>query len=303
MDPYHQNGKKENKKMDEGTSNSNTDGRSGTWVMGNPVPPQAHPDNQKAATWVAGEAIPSSDQATLNANYMKYSVPPVTNGNVGGGNGGSSMPPPTNPYVQTSPVSGSSGKSPMDTILNVLGRFGKQVEGCAKKAEGVTENVWHHLKTSPSFTDAAMARLAQGTKVLAEGGHEKVFQQTFQLLPEEKLLKPYACYLSSSSGPVIGTLYLSNKRVAFCSDNPLCYYPAPGQKEWLYYKVAVLLDQLVAVNPSFNRMNPSEKYIEVVTADGHEFWFMGFVSYDKALKNLTEALQHHGAFSSVNQQN
>jgi hypothetical protein len=26
--------------------------------------------------------------------------------------------------------------------------------------------------------------------------------------------------------------------------------------------------------------------------DNHEFWFMGFVSYDKALKNLNEALQH-----------
>ncbi|XP_042491177.1 GEM-like protein 1 [Macadamia integrifolia] len=299
MDPNHQNGKKENKKMDEGTSNSNTEGRWGTWVVGTPVPPQAHPVNQKAATWVAGEAIPSSDPATLNANYMKYSVPPVTSG----GNGGSSMPQPTNPYVQTSPVPGSSGKSPMEMILNVLSRWGKKFEDCAKKAEGFTENVWHHLKTSPSLSDAAMAKLAQGTKVLTEGGHEKVFQQTFQLLPEEKLLKAYACYLSTSSGPVIGTLYISNKRLAFCSDNPLCFYPAPGQKEWLYYKVSVLFEQLVAVNPSSNKLNPSEKYIQIVTADGHEFWFMGFVSYDKALKNLTEALQHRGAFSSVNPQN
>ncbi|BAS86271.1 Os03g0736700 [Oryza sativa Japonica Group] len=28
-----------------------------------------------------------------------------------------------------------------------------------------------------------------------------------------------------------------------------------------------------------------------MTTDNHEFWFMGFVSYDKALKNLYEALQ------------
>ncbi|XP_043716618.1 GEM-like protein 1 [Telopea speciosissima] len=306
MDPTHQSDK-ENKKMDAGTPNSNTEGRWGTWVMGAPVPPQDHPANQKAATWVAGEAIPSSDPATLNADYMKYSVPPVTSENVGGGNGGSSssmpQPQPANPYVQTSSVPGSSGKSPMEMILNVLSRWGKKFEGCAKKAEGFTGNVWHHLKTSPSLTDAAMARLAQWTKILREGGHEKVFQQTFQLLPEEKLMKAYACYLSSSSGPVIGTLYISNKRVAFCSDNPLCHCPTPGQKEWLYYKVSLPLDQLAAVNPSSNKLNPSEKYIQVVTADGHEFWFMGFVSYDKALKNLTEALQHQGAVSSGNQQN
>ncbi|CAN6696123.1 unnamed protein product [Malus baccata var. baccata] len=34
-----------------------------------------------------------------------------------------------------------------------------------------------------------------------------------------------------------------------------------------------------------NRWNPSEKYIQIVTRDGHEFWFMGFISYDKALRN------------------
>jgi len=54
----------------------------------------------------------------------------------------------------------------------------------------------------------------------------------------------------------------------------------------------VQLDQLRAVNPSANIRNPAEKYIQIVTADGHDFWFMGFVSYDKALKTLTEASHH-----------
>ncbi|MQM05397.1 hypothetical protein Taro_038202 [Colocasia esculenta] len=81
-----------------------------------------------------------------------------------------------------------------------------------------------------------MGKLAVGTKVLAEGGHDKVFQQTFGILPGEQLRKSYACYLSTSSGPVIGTLYLSTMRLAFCSDNPLCYSPTPGQQEWMYYK-------------------------------------------------------------------
>ncbi|CAN6696121.1 unnamed protein product [Malus baccata var. baccata] len=50
--------------------------------------------------------------------------------------------------------------------------------------------------------------------------------------------------------------------------------------------VVVPLDQLRTVNPSANSWNPSEKYIQIVTRDGHEFWFMGFISYDKALRNL-----------------
>ncbi|XP_077240410.1 GEM-like protein 1 [Tasmannia lanceolata] len=250
-------------------------GRWGTWVMGTPAAPQSHPINP---TLVAGQSSSYPDPTTLNSNFMTYSVPNPTYNN--------------NPYVQTTPVPGSSGKSPMDTILSVLGRLGKKVEQSTRKAEGFAGNVWHHLKTSPSVTDAAMARLAQGTKVFAEGGHDKVFQHTFEMLAGEQLLKAYACYLSTSSGPVIGTLYISTARLAFSSDNPLCCTPSPGQQQWIYYKVVVQLDRLRAVNPSANRMNPGEKYIQIITTDGHEFWFMGFVSYDKALKNLTEALQH-----------
>ncbi|KAK9280980.1 hypothetical protein L1049_003871 [Liquidambar formosana] len=265
--------------------------------------PQAHPLNQQAAAWV-------------NANYrMNHSVPPVTGS--GTGNGGA----PNNPYVYVFPVPGSSGKSeqpfvfffiviirtalhrypsvsflvgpgPMDMILNILNRCGKRVEDATRKAEVLADNVWHHLKTSPSLTNAAMARLAQGTKVLTEGGHDKVFQQAFGILPGEKVLKAYACYLSTSSGPMIGTLYISTKRMTFCSDFPLYHYSSTGQQEWMYYKVVVQLDQLSTVGPSGNSLNPSEKYIRIITRDGHEFWFMGFISYEKALKNLTEALQH-----------
>ena len=84
---------------------------------------------------------------------------------------------------------------------------------------------------------AAMAWLAQGTKVYAEGGHERVFHQVFGAVPGEQLRKAYACYLSTSSGPVIGTLYLSTARLAFCSDSPLSYHgPAAQPPEPMYYK-------------------------------------------------------------------
>lgn len=83
-----------------------------------------------------------------------------------------------------------------------------------------------------------MARLAQGTKVLAEGGHEKLFQQEFQILPGEKLVKAFVCYLSTSTGPVIGTLYISTKRMTFCSDYSFCHYTSLGQQQWMYYKVS-----------------------------------------------------------------
>jgi GRAM domain len=61
-------------------------------------------------------------------------------------------------------------------------------------------------------------------------------------------------------------------------------------------QVVVPLDRLRAVNPSANAINPSDRYIQVITADNHEFWFMGFVNYDKAMRNLTEALHFINPF-------
>ncbi|KAL2637933.1 hypothetical protein AAZV13_06G086800 [Glycine max] len=168
------------------------------------------------------------------------------------------MPKDSNPYVTPAPVTASSTK----------------------------------MKTGPSFADAAVGRIAQGTKVLAEGGYEKIFRQTFETVPEEQLLKTYACYLSTSAGPVMGVLYLSTAKLAFCSDNPLSYQVG-DQTQWSYYKVVIPLHQLRAVNASTSKTNQSEKYIQIISVDNHEFWFMGFVHYDSAVKNIQGALQPH----------
>lgn len=155
--------------------------------------------------------------------------------------------------------------------------------------ESLSRDTWQHFKTGPSFTEAAMGRLAQGTKVLAEGGYEKIFKQTFEILPDEQLKISYACYLSTSAGPVMGVMYISTAKIAFCSDNPLSY-KAGDKTEWSYYKVVIPLHQLRTANPSVSKVNSAEKYIQVVSVEGHEFWFMGFLMYDKAVSSLQEAM-------------
>lgn len=64
---------------------------------------------------------------------------------------------------------------------------------------------------------------------------------------------------------------------------------------YLCLQVVIPLNQLKAVNPSTSKTNPAEKYIQIISVDNHEFWFMGFVHYDNAVKNLQGALQapHH----------
>ncbi|KAK8517404.1 hypothetical protein V6N13_127584 [Hibiscus sabdariffa] len=212
----------------------------------------------------------------------------------------------------------------MDTVKDLLGRWTRKVGEATRKAEDLAGNTWQHcmhfilhpscflicvsllkylfpvllkpVRTNPSFAEAAMGRIAQGTKVLAEGGYEKIFKQTFETVPEEQLLDSFACYLSTSAGPVMGVLYVSTVKLAYCSDSPLSYNNGT-RTEWSYYKVIMPLDQLRAVNPSTSRVNPSEKYIQVISIDGHEFWFMGFLNYDGAVKYLQDALQLHSFLS------
>ncbi|KAJ1442138.1 PH-like domain superfamily [Sesbania bispinosa] len=176
------------------------------------------------------------------------------------------------------------------TVRNVLGRWGRKVGEATRKAENIAGNTWQHLKTSPSFAEAAMGRIAQGTKVLAEGGYEKIFLSSFETLPEEQLQNSYACYLSTSAGPVMGVLYISTAKVAYSSDNPISY-KSDNRTEWSYYKVVIPLHELKAVNSSSNTANPAEKYIQVISVDNHEFWFMGFLNYEGAVDCLQQALQ------------
>ncbi|KAL2320364.1 hypothetical protein Fmac_029333 [Flemingia macrophylla] len=188
------------------------------------------------------------------------------------------------PYVQHSPVEKPSN-SPMESILNMFDFW-------SKKAEATAHNVWHNLKTGPSVSSAALGKMNLTVKAITEGGFESLYKQTFTTYPNEKLKKSFACYLSTSTGPVAGTLYLSNIHVAFCSDRPLCFTAPSGQETWSYYKVMMPLGKIGVVNPVIMRENPSEKYIQIVTVEGHDFWFMGFVNFDKAVKNLSEGISH-----------
>ncbi|KAE8658956.1 GEM-like protein 1 [Hibiscus syriacus] len=161
--------------------------------------------------------------------------------------------------TKSAPAQSSSSKSKMESVKNVLGKWGKKTAEETKKAKSIAGNMWQHLKTGPRFADAAVGRIAQGTKVLTEGGYEKIFQQHSRL------------------------------------DSPLSYQ-AGAQTQWSYYKLVIPLHQLRAVNPSTSKANTAEKYIQIISVDNHEFWFMGFVHY--AIKYLQRALQPRSLLES-----
>lgn len=50
------------------------------------------------------------------------------------------------------------------------------------------------------------------------------------------------------------------------------------------------MNKIKRVNQSENVKKPSQKYIEIVTVDNFDFWFMGILNYQKTLKYLEEAI-------------
>ncbi|CAN6485529.1 unnamed protein product [Victoria cruziana] len=237
------------------------DQRWGTQVMGAPSEPSAHPQNQKAAHWV-----PTAGEEHLQqAPY---------------------------PYVVQSPL--QKPNSAMDTALHKFNKW-------SKKAESLASNIWLNLRTAPSMSEAAWGKVSLTTKALTEGGFESLYKQTFPPEPAEKLKKSFACYLSTSTGPVAGTLYLSNVKIAFCSDRPLTFTAPSGQQAWSYYKVVIPLEKVGQINPVSSNKDPRERYIQVTTIDGHDFWFMGFVSYDKAFNHLLDTRSEFAAAASIQQ--
>ncbi|GAB2285344.1 hypothetical protein Dimus_019798 [Dionaea muscipula] len=211
--------------------------------------------------------------------HPKAAPAPTSRG--GGSTAVVAYPGTTNRYIRLT-ADDPLELQPVTAIVNTISNVGQTLEHTTRKAETVIGNVYNHLRISPG---AAMSRLATGTKVLAEGGREKVFRQTFGTVPAEELKKTYACYWSStSSGPVAGTLYITTQRIAFCGENPLCR--CTDGSNLPAAQVEVKVRDLKAVHGAVNQSNPLDKYIKVVTRNGKESRFMGFISYDKALKNL-----------------
>ncbi|KAL1565351.1 GEM-like protein 5 [Salvia divinorum] len=231
----------------------------GTHIMGAPAAPAVHPDNQQAALWQAAEEGPQQ--------YYQIQQP-------------------QQPYVVLAPVERSAADSPLDHVVNIFNSW-------SHRAEEIARNVWHNLKTGPSVSGAAWGKVNLTAKAITEGGFESLFKQTFETDADEKLKKTFACYLSTTTGPVAGTLYLSTARVAFCSDRPLSFRAPSGQETWAYYKVTIPLRHVHNVAPVVLKQNPPEKYIHLVTVAGHEFWFMGFVNFEKASHYLLDSVSDY----------
>lgn len=159
-----------------------------------------------------------------------------------------------------------------------------------KKRDSFAHGVRDHVRHGPNITETVKGKLSLGARILKVGGVEKVFKRLFSIREGEKLLKASQCYLSTTAGPISGLLFISTDNVAFCSDRSIKISSPNGEMIRIHYKVLIPLRKIKRVEQSENVKKPSQKYMEIVTVDNFDFWFMGFLSYQKSFKYLQEAI-------------
>nr|GMD32722.1 GEM-like protein 4 [Ipomoea batatas] len=150
------------------------------------------------------------------------------------------------------------------------------------------------VRLRPKITDTVKGKLILGAKLLQAGGVQKVFNKNFSVKEGEKLLKASQCYLSTTSGPMPGLLFVSTHKIAFLSDRSIKIFSSNGKSIGksmrMHYKVSIPIANIKRANESENLKNPSEKYIQVVTEDHFEFWFMWFLHHQRTLKYLQNVI-------------
>ncbi|KAL7162969.1 hypothetical protein ACSBR2_039134 [Camellia fascicularis] len=158
------------------------------------------------------------------------------------------------------------------------------------KQDNLANGIREKVRLGPKITEIVKGKLSLGAKIIRAGGVEKIFKHHFSIREGEKLLKASQCYLSTTAGPIAGLLFISTDKVAFCSDRSIKLSSPTGEFVRIRYKVLIPVGKILRANESQNVKRPSKKYIEIVTVDNFDFWFMGFLNYHKTLKYLQQAL-------------
>ncbi|KAF7113921.1 hypothetical protein RHSIM_RhsimUnG0103200 [Rhododendron simsii] len=158
------------------------------------------------------------------------------------------------------------------------------------QAESLANGIREHVRLGPKITETVKGKLSLGAKILKAGGIEKIFKHHFSVGEGEKLLKASQCYLSTTAGPIAGLLFISTLKVAFCSERSIKFSTPTGDSVRIRYKVLIPIEKILKANESENVKRPSRKYMEIVTVDNFDFWFMGFLNYSKTFKHLQQAI-------------
>ncbi|XP_073000817.1 GEM-like protein 4 [Typha latifolia] len=164
------------------------------------------------------------------------------------------------------------------------------VSKLSKRTDNYVQGIREHVTLGTKFSETVKGKLRLSARILHAGGVDRDFRLAFSVEKGEKLLKAFQCYLSTTAGPIAGMLFISTAKIAFHSDKPLALTSPKGDMARVPYKVLIPIGRVKSATPSENVNKPNQKYVQIITVDGFEFWFMGFVSYQTSFKHLKQAI-------------
>ncbi|KAK1385367.1 GRAM domain-containing protein [Heracleum sosnowskyi] len=153
-----------------------------------------------------------------------------------------------------------------------------------------TQGIREHVKIGAKLSETVKGKLRLGARILQVGGVKKVFRKNFSFSEGEMLLRASQCYLYTTAGPIAGLLFISTERIAFCSERSMKVSTSTGGLLRMHYKVSIPINKIKRANESENMKDPSRKYINIVTKDDYEFWFMGFLNHQRTCEFLQLAV-------------
>ncbi|KAH0456697.1 hypothetical protein IEQ34_014604 [Dendrobium chrysotoxum] len=180
-------------------------------------------------------------------------------------------------------------------LLHWMNRFKSKANSYAK---GICDHGTHlysfiefTVSLGSTVSQTVKGKLSLGVRILQAGGVGRIFRQNFSVKEGEKLLNAFQCYLSTTAGPIPGLLFISSEKIAFRS-NRYIKLTSPGETARVPYKVLIPLSRTKKVCQSENINKPSQKYIQIITEDDFEFWFMGFLSYERSFNFIQKQFQN-----------
>ncbi|GKB91694.1 GEM-like protein 7 [Tanacetum coccineum] len=109
-----------------------------------------------------------------------------------------------------------------------------------ERKDSLVVSLKNHVSLGPKLLNIVKHKLGYGAKILPLGREGKIFSKIFGTSDSEKLVHASRCCIYTTAGAISGTLFVSNERVAFCSDRSLKTYSTTGEVLKFQYKVESL---------------------------------------------------------------
>ncbi|KAK1438017.1 hypothetical protein QVD17_03818 [Tagetes erecta] len=172
--------------------------------------------------------------------------------------------------------------------------FSTSKSNCIERKDSFAALITNYgMSLGTKLIEIVKHKLSYGAKILSRDLGGKTCRKKFCMRDSEELLHATQCCIYTTAGAIAGTLFVSTERVGFCSNRSLKMHSNIGEVLKFQYKISIPLEKIKRSEESMNLKKPSNKYVELVTVDDFNFWFLGFKDYKKTLRYIHETFTQY----------